>query len=97
MEYSRLLAMALGKIERCSQLNNFNPNHKIAISTIIWEFLTNYKDQKRRGISLFYEILSDYPTGYKNPHMIKWENDLSQVFTGEQWRKALLTSRKASS
>lgn len=93
----RYKELVLGKIEKCSRLKNFLPHNNITIPTTIWQYLTNYRDQRVRGISLFYNLLTTYPTDYKNPHMLKWEKDLSQTFTGTQWRKVILIFRKASS
>lgn len=75
--------MVSGKIEKDSRLKNFNPNDKIEIFSTVWEFLPNHRNQKRKGISLFYDLLSEYPLEYKSPHMIKWEKDLLQTYTGE--------------
>lgn len=47
-------------------------------------------------MSLFYNLLSSISTNGKNPSMLKWEKDLSQTCSWEQWEKAITTITKTS-
>lgn len=74
---------------------NFNDN--INIPTEIWQYLTYHNFQKKKEITLFYNLLTSSSPNDKNPNMIKWEKDLSPNFKWEQWQKALSITSKASS
>ena len=86
----------LDKLGRCKRLQEFIPDNKIEIPSIIWEYLSQQTGSIKKGISFFYDILSSQPEG-KNAHMVKWEKDLNGNFSWDQWKKSFQIINKASS
>ena len=88
--------ITLTKLRKHTRLKEFNPTDPVEIPLIIWQFFTRQNQQMIKGISLFYDLLSTHPFDNKNAHMIKWEKDLKQEFTWDQWKKAFYIASKSS-
>ena len=84
------------KIGKCARLKDFSPSNLIEIPMNLWEFLSPQKNDKKKGISFFYDVLSSQ-LFTKNTNMLKWEKDLDQIFSPTQWIKAFQTISKSSS
>ena len=75
---------------------NFDPKKSVELPRALWEFFTSYKISGKRGISHIYKLLSSFPIQTKTLNMIKWEKDLSQTFTWEEWQKAIHINSSSS-
>lgn len=88
--------ITLTKLRKHTKLKDFKPTNPVEIPLTIRQFFTRQNQLSIKGISLFYDLLSTHPLDNKNTHMIKWERDLEQKFTWEQWKKAIHISSKSS-
>lgn len=91
-----LMEVIRRKLGKCKRLKDFNPDDVIEFPSIIWEYLSYHEDHTKKGISFFYGILSSHPDN-KNAHMLKWERDLGQNFSWDQWKKSFQIINKSSS